>query len=65
MNLQEKISFLISSGCTQQYISEKSGIEQSSVSRILRGQQQSVKYERGVALDSLVQSVREQSCLKN
>lgn len=65
MNLQEKISFLISSGCTQQYISEKSGIEQSSVSRILRGQQKSVKYERGVELEKLVQFVRGQSCQRN
>ncbi|ENX36311.1 hypothetical protein F889_00473 [Acinetobacter colistiniresistens] len=65
MNLQEKISFLITSGYTQQYIGEKSGIGQSSVSRILRGLQQSVNYERGVALDKLVEIAQVQQCPKH
>lgn len=65
MNLKEKIVFLTSRKYTQQQISEKTGIEQSSVSRILRGLQQSVKYEKGVALDFLVQTELGDVCPKN
>ncbi|WP_343620833.1 transcriptional regulator [Acinetobacter proteolyticus] len=59
MTLQEKINYLLSRNHTQQFISEKSGIEQSSVSRISKGTQQSVKYEKGCALDALVRSEME------
>ncbi|MFV5191565.1 transcriptional regulator [Acinetobacter courvalinii] len=55
LTLQEKINYLLSRNYTQQFISEKSGIEQSSVSRISKGIQRSVKYEKGCALDALVQ----------
>ncbi len=54
MNLKEKIQFLESQGYTQQKIDEETGINQSSVSRILNETQQSVRYEKGVALDLLV-----------
>lgn len=54
MTLKEKILFLKSKGCTQQTIHLKTGINQSSVSRILNSIQQSVQYEKGVALDTLV-----------
>ena len=54
MNLKEKIQFLESQGYTQQKINEETGINQSSVSRILNEAQQSVRYEKGVALDLLV-----------
>ncbi|GAA5631099.1 hypothetical protein Acal02_01718 [Acinetobacter calcoaceticus] len=59
LTLQEKINYLLARNYTQQFISEKSGIEQSSVSRISKGLQQSVKYEKGCALDALVQQEKE------
>ena len=54
MTLKEKIQLLHSKGWTQQKIDQATGITQSSVSRILKGTQQSVQYEKGKALDSLV-----------
>ncbi len=54
MTLKEKIIFLLSRGYTQQKIGDETGIEQSSVSRILRETQQSVSYQKGCSLDALV-----------
>lgn len=58
MTLKEKIEFLHSKGYTQQKISEITGIVQSSISRILSGEQQSVGYEKGTKLDALVDQIR-------
>lgn len=58
MTLEEKIEFLHSKGYTQQKISETTGIVQSSISRILNGEQQSVGYEKGKKLDALVDQIR-------
>lgn len=55
MTLKEKIEFLHSKGYTQQKIGNETGIGQSSISRILRGEQQSVGYEKGRNLDCLVE----------
>lgn len=57
MTLKEKILFLRSNGYTQQKISEETRITQSSVSRILKETQQSVQYEKGKALDSLIEKI--------
>lgn len=57
MTLKEKIQLLHSKGYTQQKISIETGITQSSVSRILKDTQMSVQYEKGVALDLLVQKI--------
>lgn len=57
MTLKEKILFLRSNGYTQQKISEETGINQSSVSRILKETQQSVQYEKGRALDLLIEKI--------
>lgn len=57
MTLKEKILFLRSNGYTQQKISEETGINQSSVSRILKETQQSVQYEKGKALDLLIEKI--------
>lgn len=65
MTLKEKILFLKSNGYTQQVIHSKTGIEQSSVSRILNSIQQSVQYEKGVALDSLVNELLRTNTNKN
>ena len=46
--------FLINLGLTQQKIGEDTGIEQSSVSRILNGSQKSINYEKGLALDDFI-----------
>ncbi|WP_149943664.1 MarR family transcriptional regulator [Acinetobacter pittii] len=55
MTLKEKILFLTSTrGFTQQQVSEETGIEQSSVSRILNNTQKNIGYEKGVALDAFV-----------
>lgn len=57
MTLKEKILFLRSNGYTQQKISQETGINQSSVSRILKETQQSVQYEKGKALDLLIEKI--------
>ncbi len=55
MTLKEKISFLlIDRGYTQQKIEDETGIEQSSVSRILNDSQKGVSYQKGCSLDVLV-----------
>lgn len=61
MTLKEKIEFLLSKGRTQQEISKGTGITQSSVSRILGNTQKSVQYEKGKALDSLIEKVSKQT----
>ncbi|EXB91192.1 MULTISPECIES: MarR family transcriptional regulator [Acinetobacter calcoaceticus/baumannii complex] len=59
MTLKEKILFLTSTrGFTQQQVSEETGIEQSSVSRILNNTQKNIGYEKGVALDAFVNRER-------
>jgi uncharacterized protein YerC len=65
MTLKEKILFMISCGYTQQKIGEKTGISQSSISRISMGIQQSLQYEKGEALNKLYQEVVGGLCLKN
>lgn len=60
MTLKEKILFLRSNGYTQQKISEETTITQSSVSRILKETQQSVQYEKGKALDLLIEKISKQ-----
>lgn len=57
MTLKEKIQFLHTHGYTQQKISDETGINQSSVSRILKETQQSVQYEKGKALDVLIEKL--------
>ncbi len=59
MNIQSKILYLRSRGLTQRDISRKTGIPQSSVSKIESGDQKGVTYTKGVALDSLVQETQE------
>lgn len=55
MTLKEKILFLtITRGFTQQQVSDETGIEQSSVSRILNDTQKNIGYVKGVALDAFV-----------
>ncbi|ADI90385.1 MULTISPECIES: MarR family transcriptional regulator [Acinetobacter] len=55
MTLKEKILFLTNTrGFTQQQVSEETGIEQSSVSRILNDTQKNIGYVKGVALDAFV-----------
>jgi len=55
MTLKEKILFLTNTrGFTQQHVSEETGIEQSSVSRILNDTQKNIGYDKGVALDAFV-----------
>ncbi|WP_314341424.1 helix-turn-helix domain-containing protein [Acinetobacter guillouiae] len=61
MTLKEKIQLLHSRGYTQQKISEETGITQSSVSRILKDIQQSVQYEKGRALDLLIEKIHTHS----
>lgn len=61
MTLKEKIQFLHSKGYSQQKISQETGIAQSSVSRILKDTQQSVQYEKGKALDGLIDKLRNQA----
>ncbi|NAR50138.1 transcriptional regulator [Acinetobacter haemolyticus] len=58
MTLKEKISFLLDHGYTQQKIEDETGIEQSSVSRILSETQKSVSYDKGCSLDELVARVK-------
>ncbi|MFX5887195.1 helix-turn-helix transcriptional regulator [Acinetobacter baumannii] len=57
MNIQDKVIYLSNNrGLTQQQISERTGISQSSVSKIVSGEQKEVAYNKGVALDALVAS---------
>lgn len=65
MTLKEKILFMISRGYTQQKIGEKTGISQSSISRISMGIQQSLQYEKGEALNNLYQEVKGSSLPEN
>ena len=60
MTLKEKIQFLHAHGYTQQKISDETGINQSSVSRILKDTQQSVQYEKGKALDLVMEKLSAQ-----
>ena len=60
MTLKEKIQFLHEHGYTQQKISDETGINQSSVSRILKDTQQSVQYEKGKALDLVIEKLSAQ-----
>jgi len=60
MTLKEKIQFLHSKGYSQQKISKETGIAQSSISRILKETQQSVHYEKGKALDGLIDQLKSQ-----
>ncbi len=47
MNIQDKVIYLSNSrGLTQQQISERTGISQSSVSKIASGEQKEVAYNR-------------------
>lgn len=54
MNIKEKILFLRNQGLTQTEIKLRTGISQSSVSKIENDEQFDVSYSKGVALDSLV-----------
>lgn len=59
MNIQDKVIYLSNSrGLTQQQISERTGISQSSVSKICRGEQKEVAYNKGAALDTLIANER-------
>ena len=60
MTLKEKIQLLHAHGYTQQKISDETGINQSSVSRILKDTQQSVQYEKGKALDLVIEKLSAQ-----
>lgn len=61
MNLKEKILFLRSQGFSQSEISSRTGIAQSSVSKIENGEQFDVSYSKGVALDRLVSERTQQN----
>lgn len=58
MNIKDKILFLRSNGLTQVEIHLRTGIAQSSVSKIENNDQSSVSYSKGVALDGLIDEVR-------
>ncbi|VAX44322.1 putative Cro-like protein [Acinetobacter calcoaceticus] len=59
MNIQDKVIYLSNSrGLSQQQISERTGISQSSVSKICRGEQKEVAYNKGAALDTLIANER-------
>ncbi|MEN8381337.1 helix-turn-helix domain-containing protein [Acinetobacter radioresistens] len=60
MNLKEKILFLRSHGFSQTEISSRTGISQSSVSKIENSEQFDVTYSKGAALDLLVNEVSKQ-----
>ena len=61
VNLSEKIQFLRQQGYTQSQIEARTGITQSSVSRIESGIQNSVQYHKGIALDDLLNKVKQQT----
>ncbi|RZG64344.1 helix-turn-helix domain-containing protein [Acinetobacter bouvetii] len=58
MNIKEKILFLRNQGLTQTEIKSRTGISQSSVSKIENDEQFDVSYSKGVALDHLVNKVK-------
>lgn len=60
MNIKEKITFLRSHGFSQTEISARTGISQSSVSKIENDEQFDVSYRKGTALDLLVKEIEEQ-----
>lgn len=60
MNLKEKILFLRSHGFSQTEISSRTGISQSSVSKIENDEQLDVSYRKGTALDLLVNEISKQ-----
>lgn len=51
-SVQEMLSELSAMGFTQEQIAKASGVDQSSISRIARGQQ-SPSYEAGKAIETL------------
>ena len=59
MNIKEKILFLRDCGLTQAEIYLRTGISQSSVSKIENDEQFDVSYSKGVSLDLLVKQIRE------
>lgn len=61
MNLKEKILFLRSQGLSQSEISNRTGIAQSSVSKIENDEQLDVSYSKGAALDRLVSETTQQN----
>ena len=61
MNLKEKILFLRSQGLSQTEISNRTGIAQSSVSKIENDEQLDVSYSKGAALDRLVSERTQQN----
>ena len=61
MTIKEKILYLLSVGYSQITIGEKTNIPQSSISKILNGQQDDVLYSKGVLLDALVKSEQKQA----
>ncbi|MFX8541399.1 helix-turn-helix domain-containing protein [Acinetobacter baumannii] len=51
MNIQDKVIYLSNNrGLTQQQISERTGISQSSVSKIASGEQKEVAYKRTLTI---------------
>ena len=59
MNIKEKVLFLREHGLTQTEIRSRTGISQSSVSKIENDEQLDVSYSKGVALDLLVKEISE------
>lgn len=59
MNIKEKVLFLREHGLTQTEICSRTGISQSSVSKIENDEQLDVSYSKGVALDLLVKEISE------
>lgn len=57
MNIKEKVLFLREHGLTQTEICSRTGISQSSVSKIENDEQLDVSYSKGVALDLLVKEI--------
>jgi len=57
MNIKEKILFLRNHGLSQTEISVRTGISQSSVSKIENDEQLDVSYSKGTALDLLIKEV--------
>ncbi len=55
----------VTRGYTQQEVSDETGIEQSSVSRILKNTQKSVGYQKGIALDAFVNREKEKNAISN
>lgn len=59
MNIKEKVLFLRKCGLTQSEICFRTGISQSSVSKIENDEQFDVTYSKGVALDILIERIRQ------